>query len=66
MCTCKNLIIKNGGQSATCKIMDNVNMDAFIKIKNRFEEMHPGHHAVANQECPFYRTRGEKACPYFE
>ena len=66
MCTCKNLIIKNGGQSTTCKIKDNVNLDAFVKIIKKFEEMHPGHHAAANQECPFFIMKGEEECPYFE
>ena len=51
------------GQCPLCK---HDHMTEFVEIQRRFEQLHPGHYAVPNGECPFAIFYEQQKCPYYE
>ena len=65
---CRNLNIKNVDNSVitSCLIKSDNNSNNFMRIKEKYNELHPNLAVVYNAECPFYRTQDEEFCPFFE
>lgn len=59
-----SLVMKESSKIGKCDINNHNNNEAYLIIKKVFEDMHPGHYALQNNECPFFYTGEMEECPF--